>query len=183
MKQWPFLLIIFLSLPHITFSHEIKLSEFDQSHLSALISRLPTVLIYTHTEKIKIPVDGKKVITSLRPFDTGLTFKCWNDFYNESPWPSFGGCQVLIDLTHPTTQLNHDVITIFIHDQYLAQSLFHAIPYGKPKKEFFSFERDSGTDSSGAKSNNIFHFYFSCTQQECEILLSSKNILSKNLML
>jgi hypothetical protein len=52
MKQWPFLLIIFLSLPHIAFSHEIKLSEFDQSHLSALISRLPTVLIYTHTEKI-----------------------------------------------------------------------------------------------------------------------------------
>jgi hypothetical protein len=169
-------IFIYVSLNIFVFAsgHEIQLEEFDQSHLSNLISSLPNEIIDTSKEYIQAPIEGVRVLSSFTPYDIGIKIDCWSEYFDRSAWPSFSGCKLFIDSDHPTVEIKNDQAKIEVRNSTIASSFYEAIPYGRPNKVFYSFNKIIGTNFYGREDVNIFDFFLNCNMDSCEFFFKHK---------
>lgn len=166
------LLLITLNNKVFASEQEIILTEFDQSHLSSLISRLPKEFIDISNEVLEGPLKGERVYSSFNPHDLGIRINCWSDYYDRSVWPSFSGCKLNLDTDYPTVVTKNDQTKVEVRDYSTAIAFYDAIPYGRPNKVFFSFNKNTGTNFYGDERVNIFDFFFECSRELCDFYFS-----------
>lgn len=162
--------LLTLSLPAL--GETLILKEFDQIKLGELLGRLPA----TVANKTNVPIPGplpssyvtKITFPSRRQ---GFEVVCSKTYYNGSPYPSSSVCSVTTDPSHPNYSKSYDEIRFTVTDPILVKTIFLAIPYGDTFKEFYSWERNAGTDFEGQR-RDIFHYRFECTLQSCVIRFS-----------
>lgn len=163
--------LVLLGFSFSAWADGLTLKEFDQIKLGELLSRLPEGV----ATKVVVPAPGdmpgteEQITFPAQP--QGYQFICRRTFYYESPYPSFTACSVSIDPAHPDHDRSYDEIRFKVTDLTLVQAMYNAIPYGVPLKEYYSWERDEGTNYEG-KSTDVFHYRFECTAESCLIRFS-----------
>src|SRR5690606_3268589 len=139
-----FLLPLCFLLMNMAHAEKVKLGPFDQAHLANLMYSLPEELVEKYRERLIAPREGERVILHFAPIESGLTIRCWQDYFPPSPWASFGGCNMEVDLNAEAVNKQHDEVRIKLTDNILAAALYEVIPYGKPLKRYYSFDKFEG---------------------------------------
>jgi hypothetical protein len=155
----------------------IDLNWFDQEKLAQLVEHLPAHVRSRDEEVIMTPVRGVKV-SSVFPDTANSSFQisCESFYYNDASYASSATCALSLDLDHRELIKKNDEIRVKIDDE-LAYSLYGAIPYGRPEREFRSTHKETGTLFTG-KKGNIFDYYFKCSEVNCLLRFSGKHLKS-----
>lgn len=165
------LLPLFFSLAH---ADTLRLDRYDQLKLAELLARLPETVKMENSEKDdSIPGLQKKYL-SFPNAEADFRIFCESHYYNDSPYTSFAECLFEIDPNGRSIDHSYDEYRIQLKGE-LAKGLLKAIPHGQPRREIRSWQRDSGTNFKGQRSE-IFRYYFSCGEADCEIYVSEKGL-------
>ena len=151
-------------------SARLVLEEFDQLKLAGLLEDLPAEF----RDKIYEP----RIITTLFPKNgasSAFLITCRSEYYNESEYPSASRCEVKIDANHADMEKRHDEFRGTFKGHDWIAPLYGVIPYGKPRKEVYSFGRDNGIKFNG-KKGRVFHYHFSCSTRDCVFDFSEKKM-------
>lgn len=156
------------------FAAKITLKPNDSEKLALLIGKLPVGVRTKKNTKLETPACG---IRQQSVFESsGLKLSCSSDYFNKSPFPSVGRCSIDIDMTNASVTQQNSEIRVQIKDEKDVKALYAAIPYGKPEKGYWGWERDYGRNFDGAKSA-LFHFYVVCSTKLCTFKFSSYNLV------
>lgn len=165
------LLISILLFSGTTFAFERKMETFDQLKLAELVNRLPVTARLRKTRKARNPTEGLKVKSTFPKRASAFQINCESVYYNASKIPSSSTCQLTVDPTHPQLESSYDEYRIQIKDKVSVTALNNAISYGRPKKEFRSWDRAFGTNFEGFRGN-LFYYYLVCSTELCTLKIS-----------
>ena len=162
-----------LTVSMVSQAGTLEIEPVDQKKLAFILSRVSEDVLTCKETGISKPVKGKSV---RRQFSSGpVRFDCTSLHYQKSPHATSATCEVSLDPTAPgATQVN-DEIMVKITNRAQAKAFYDAIPYGKPEKAIWSWERDSGRNSEGFRAP-IFHYRMSCLPTECTFIFSAKKL-------
>ncbi len=153
--------------------HTLKLEQFDQFKLGELVGNLPTTVREKTVSSLGGPGNGFVIRSVFPKHKAPFEMACKSSYYNGSPYPSYTSCDVTVDLNDPALDSKYDQHRFVFTDPTVVTALREAIPYGRVKKQFNSFERNRGTTYEG-RYTNIFHYIFTCQRTACVLKLSSK---------
>ena len=153
----------------------LTLKEFDQIKLGELMGRMPDTVALKTTIEVPGPIPATETQITYPVQPQGFQIYCAKTYYNGSPYPSSSVCSVTIDPAHPNFTQSYDEIRFSVIDPSLVQTMFQAIPYGETFKEYYSWEKNAGTNYEGRRAD-IFHYRFECTMESCLIRFSDISV-------
>jgi len=165
-----------MALSSFAIADTLKLDRYDKLKLAELLARIPAEAKYEKSEKDESSSGLlKKWMIFPKEEGLGLKIQCEAHYYNNSPYISSADCLLDVDPNGAGVEHNYDEYRIQIRDEIHIQGLLAAIPHGQPRRELRSWQRDVGINFKGRKSE-IFRYYFSCLETECEVLISEKGL-------
>lgn len=163
--------LILLTYSLSALGETLTLKEFDQIKLGELLGRIPATLVIKTNTPISGNIPGYVSKITFPNRSEGFQINCSKTYYNGSPYPSSTLCSVTIDPAHPQYSKSYDEIRFHVIEPDLVKAIFFSIPYGDTLKEYYSWERDAGSNFEGQRSD-IFHYRFECTIQSCLVRFS-----------
>lgn len=170
------ILFLLLCLPAFAIGETLQLDRYDQLKLAELLAQIPAEAKEEKSEKDDSSSGVLKRFMTFPKVDNGLRIFCEAHYYNDSPYVSSAACILEINPNGVSVEHSYDEYKIKIQDKRSASGLFRAIPHGLPRRELRSWERDAGINFKGNKGE-IFRYYFSCAESECEVLVSEKGLI------
>lgn len=170
-------MILLLLLPAIASAESLKLARFDQLKLAELVARLPSSVRAITQEEVSHPAPGRRITSRLPIAEESSSFQiiCHSTYFHDSPYASEADCSFEVNLSHKDLQSSYDELLVKIKNSALNEALYAGIPHGVPRREFRSFGKDKGTTFEGT-SGQIFHYYLSCSEAQCILKVSEKNL-------
>lgn len=169
-----FLLLIVL-VSNSANSDTLLLGEFDQAKLGEMLNRLPDA-VKSKTVHKRFWFSRDYTIKTIFPVSPNVFgINCESNYFNNSPYPSFTRCTVTIKADDPSVIHQNDVLQISLEKSEESLALYETIPYGLSLKKFYSYGRDEGVSFEGIPGN-IFHYQFLCSENECKLNFSKKNL-------
>lgn len=150
----------------------LSLESFDQTKLAELIGNLPTTVRSKKVTRVVSSRLGFKVTSVFPKEDHAFRIKCESSYFNRSLYPSKTKCGITLDEKHPELFQANREFKVSIKDPQIVSALYQAIHYGKPRKEFRSFEKVYGLTFEGRKGY-AFDYYFSCGLEDCILKFSN----------
>lgn len=157
------------------FADELKLIPSDQMKISFLLGRMPSQLV---TKTVTSADGGKVVQTDLSHEGLPFSVSCRNTYHNDARYPSKTSCKLELDVNDPRVARGGDEYRVTIEDGELAHAFFKAIPYGKPKRQFYSDNYDEGRTWEQTMGN-IFDYRFICSETSCEARFFATNFVDR----
>ena len=162
--------LIFLGILFTTnsWSGQLELIEVDQAKLARMLEQLPAEF----RDKIYEP----RIVKTIFPkngMDSAFLIVCTSHYYNSSEIPSASTCELKIDVNHRDFEKGYDELRGTFKNRDWVRPFSNIIPYGKPRKEVYSYGRDEGIKFNG-KKGRVFHYHFSCSTEDCIFDFSEK---------
>lgn len=152
----------------------VTLDPFDQQKLANLIHKLPQCVKERTDTEIDKPAAGLRVNNV---FKSGpLKIDCNSLYYGLSPHATRATCKVHLNTNSSAVLQKNAETQVTIKDPEVVKAFYQAIPYGKPEKTIYGWERDHGLNIDGYKAP-IFHFMIGCTKKLCRFKFSSQKLV------
>lgn len=172
MKSTLMLFVLVLCAP--VWGATINLEPVDQQKIAVLLGELPRNIRTRSIVKVEKPVAGMKI---KNVFPAGpLSFECTSLYFGKSHYFTETSCKVSIDMTSSEVVQQYGELRVIVQDPKIVQGLFKTIPYGKPEKSLWGWERDQGTNFDGYRAP-LFHFRVNCSEKQCRFYFSSYRLV------
>lgn len=154
-----------LLIPTFALAAKVPVDIFDQSKLETLLRNIPAAFVKTETHT----GHERKHYQFPTNKDSEFLIKCYADYFNSAPVPSFKACDVEVT----ASVFAGEEILVKITDSETVNALNAAISYGSDIKKVYSTERVSGQAADGTYKK-LFRYSFICKKDSCDVVFVTK---------